>query len=264
MFSFASGVTESGPPLARIFPFRRKAEQPRLRLLCFPYAGGSAALYRPWVQQLAPAIDVCPVELPGHGLRFAEPAARDMRSLCDGLAPAIAQLCDGVSLAVFGHSMGARVAFEIARRFARDVVQLFASASAAPGERVNHDLPSRSRPTSQLTDAEFRQRLGELGGTPPEILAEDDVMNRILPVVRADFLLIEHYQVDPLARVVCPITAFAGRDDASASPAAMAAWQPRTTAAFRLVELDAGHFFLDSRRAVLLDEIVRDLAPRFA
>jgi medium-chain acyl-[acyl-carrier-protein] hydrolase len=243
-----------------VFPFRRPLAQPRLRLVCFPYAGGSAAVYRRWPALVAPEIEVCAVELPGRGVRFSEPPISDMSTLCDGLATALKPLCDGVPLAMFGHSMGARIAFELTCRFDRHVLHLFASGSPAPGVRPRYGASGDARPTAQLSDADFKQRLRELGGTPPEILADDDLMARVLPIVRADFVLIEQYQVDPQSRVSCPVTVFAGVDDSRASPVVAAAWKLRSTAACRVVELDAGHFFLDSHRDPLLREIDRDLA----
>lgn len=248
--------------VAKTFPFRRRVSRPRLRLLCFPYAGGAATLYRTWPDLLAPTVDVCPVELPGRGVRFAEPAIHDMTRLCDGLAATIEQLFDGVPVALFGHSMGARIAFEIARRFDGRILHLFASGSPAPDTRSRQGAPSGHKPTAQLTDAELKQRLRDLGGTPPEILADDELMVRALPVVRADFMLIEQYRAEPRSRVSCPITVFAGMDDPGASPSAAATWQLHTSAACRVVELEAGHFFLESHRALLIREIGHDLAPR--
>jgi len=245
---------------SRAFPFRRGQAQPRLRLVCVPYAGGAAALYRAWRDLVAPAIEVCAVELPGRGVRFREPPISDMARLCDDLAAAIEPLLDGVPLAIFGHSMGARVAFELAHRFDRRVAHLFASGSPAPGIQLHHGTAGDRRPTAQLDDDAFKQRLRELGGTPPEILANDELMARVLPVVRADFVLLEQYHVDPQSRLSCPITVFAGRDDSRAPPTAAVAWALRTTAASRIVELDAGHFFLESHRSRLLREIERDLA----
>ena len=246
--------------LARVFPFRRKVDRPRLRLLCLPYAGGGASLYRQWSPALEPAVEVCPVELPGRGVRGDESLVPDMTSLCDGLAAAVEELADGVPMALFGHSMGARIAFELARRFEGQVVHLFASASAAPGAPWKHAAGGDVRPTIQLTDDEFRQRLRALGGTPLAILDDDDLMARVMPIVRADFVLIEGYRAAPRSCVGCPVTAFAGVDDPRASPSDAAAWELSTTAAFRLVELDAGHFFVDSHRSDLLREIRRDLA----
>lgn len=248
---------------AHLFPFRKQLAQPWLRLVCLPYAGGAASLYRPWPTRLAPGIDVCPVELPGRGLRFGEPMPRDMATLCDVLVPALERLlADGTPLALFGHSMGARIAFALAHRLDGRITRLFASGAPAPGVRLRYGATSDQRPTSQLTDAELTQRLRDLGGTPTEILEHAELMERVLPVVRGDFVLVEQYQVDPSIRVSCPITVFAGVDDLGATPAAASAWQLRTTSSFRLVELDAGHFFLDSHRDLLLREIMRDLGPQ--
>lgn len=248
-------------PSPNYFPFRKVHPQgpPRLRLFCFPYAGGGASLYRQWTSQLAPAIEVCAVELPGRGVRLTEAPIPDMAAMCDDLAAAIQPLCDGTRIAMFGHSMGARIAFELARRFEDHVVHLFASGSPAPGTKWRHAL-NDTRPTSQLTDAEFKQRLRDLGGTPTEILDHDELMARMLPIVRADFLLTEGYRVEPRSRVTCPITIFAGVDDDTAAPPAAIAWEHCTTSASRMVEIAGAHFYLDTHRAQLLREIVRDLA----
>jgi len=247
--------------VAKVFPFRRKlAQPPRVRLLCLPFAGGAASQYRSWPARLAPAIDVCPIELPGRGLRQHEPPVADIDLLCEQLASAAAPLATDVPLALFGHSMGARIAFELARCLGERVVHLFAAGSPPPGLRSEYP-GNDSRPTEQLTDAELKQRLRDLGGTPLELLDDDDLMLRALPIVRADLVLIERYQVDPHARVACPITVLAGTQDTDGSPAIAAGWQLRTTAAFRMVELDAGHFFLDSHRTDVLREIEHALAP---
>lgn len=248
---------------AKIFPFRKPLAQPRLRMLCFPYAGGAAALYRAWPSLLAPAIDVCPVELPGRGVRTLESPIRAMAPLCDSLAAAIAPLLD-VPTAVFGHSMGARIAFEIALRFPRQIIHVFASGSPPPGARPRFTQLTDRRPTIELTDRELTQRLRELGGTPPEIIDDTTLMARLLPAVRADFELIEAYRGTPSDRLACPITVFAGLDDAGASPAVAAGWELRTTARCRLLELEAGHFFLDTHRDALVRQIAHDLAPHLA
>src|SRR5262245_156411 len=114
--------------LAKLFPFRRAVGQPRLRLLCLPYAGGTASLYRQWPDGLPSAIEVCPVELPGRGVRLGEPPSSDLSRLCDDVIAAIDEL-PGLPMAVFGHSMGAKLAFELARRLDDRIVYLFASGS---------------------------------------------------------------------------------------------------------------------------------------
>jgi medium-chain acyl-[acyl-carrier-protein] hydrolase len=251
--------------LAKVFPFRRLVRDPRVRLLCFPYAGGAALLYRQWSDGLPPGIELCPVELPGRGVRLGEAPVSDMSALCDGVVAAIDALPDNIPIALFGHSMGARIAFEVARRLDGRIAHLFASGSPAPGTRRNVVLDD-PRPTAELSDAEFKQRLRELGGTPHRILDDDDMMAYVLPTLRADFVLIESYRPEPQHRVSCPITVFAGADDpgGSATDAEMIAWEQRTTARCRIIGLDAGHFFLGSHRAQLLREIAHDVAPWLA
>jgi medium-chain acyl-[acyl-carrier-protein] hydrolase len=245
---------------SRVLPFRRVLAQPQRRLVCVPYGGGSASVYRRWSEPMAPAVEVCAVELPGHGVRFAEAAVSDMAALCDGLTDAIAPLFDGVAVALFGHSMGARVAFELARRFDGRVAHLFVSGASAPAGPPRLGAPDDRRSTAELSDDELKQRMRALGGTPSLILDDDKLMTRVLPVVRADFQLVEAYRIEPQVRVACPITVFAGSEDPIASPVAAAGWERRTTGAFRAIELAAGHFFLESHRGLLLAEIARDLS----
>ncbi|HSS02127.1 MAG TPA: alpha/beta fold hydrolase [Kofleriaceae bacterium] len=258
--------------VAKIFPFRRLVSAPRVRLVCLPYAGGAAALYHGWAKDLPSTIDVCPVELPGRGVRLREPLITDMAAMAEHIAAAIAELPGNLPLALFGHSMGARIAFEVGRLVERrgagrfdGLVQLFASGSPAPGMRRNLHLDD-PRPSAELDDDEFRQRLRQLGGTPRQVLEHDELMAHVLPIVRADFILIEEYRADPDARLSCPLTAFAGAQDPGAAEGdpAMVGWRQRTTGKTRIVGVDAGHFFLESHRADLLREIAHDLAPWLA
>src|SRR6185436_10261056 len=173
------------------------------------------------------------------------------------------QLPGDVPLAIFGHSMGARIAFELARRFDGRVAHLFGSAAPAPGLRRHRPGHDHVRPVSELTDDDFKQRLRYLGGTPPQVLGNDEIMARVLPVLRADFILIEQYRVEPGVRISAPITVFTGVRDRgiTASDDVVTAWRDRTAARSRIVELDAGHFFLETHRAHLFREILVDLAP---
>jgi medium-chain acyl-[acyl-carrier-protein] hydrolase len=246
--------------LNKIFPFRRPLPAPRLRLVCFPYAASAASLYRPWVDLLGSTIEVCPVEYPGRGVRMAEPPLRDMKRLCDSLLEPMLELQGGVPLALFGHSMGARVAFELAQRLSGKVVHLFTSGAVAPDIAPRLGGGPGAKPIAQLNDEEFRARLRELGGTPPEILDDDGLMERVLPMVRADFVLVERYRAAPHAQVDVPITVFRGTEDPGVFAPDADRWQLRTNAAFRHIEVPGGHFFLDEQRALVVAEVQRDLA----
>ena len=254
--------------LAKVFPFRRpsahgSAPGARLRLVCFPYAGGAASLYRRWRDAFPATVEVCAVELPGRGRRLGEPPISDITRLCDESIAALDQLPGNLPIALFGHSMGALIAFEMARRLDGRVAHLFASAAPGPGLRRHRPVNAHPRPVSELTDDEFKHRLRSLGGTPPQVLDNDEFMARFLPMLRADFLVIEHYRVDPEVRISSPITVFTGAADhgLTASDAAVLAWRERTTARARILELDAGHFFLETHSADLHREMLVDLAP---
>lgn len=250
--------------LAKVFPFRRGLPAPRLRLLCVPYAGGSAALFRQWAELFGPHVEVCPVELPGRGVRTTEPPVRDMKRLVDSFHEAADLLPRDAPLVLFGHSMGARISFELAQRLGDRVRHLFASGSAAPDVAPRLGGTPGGKTIAQLTDEEFRQRLRLLGGTPLEILDDDELMERVMPVVRADFVLTERYRPEPHAAVTVPITVLRGSDDVMVRAEEAERWQLRTSAAFRMIEVPGGHFFLDEQREMVVKEIAKDLAPLLA
>lgn len=246
---------------SKIFPFRRALERPRLRLFCLPYAGGAASMYRPWIDAFGPSVEVCPVEIPGRGVRMNEPPVRDMKRLCDALAGPIAELAGAVPIALFGHSMGARISFELACRLGASVRHLIASGSSAPEIPPRLGAEPGAKPIALLTDDEFHQRLRVLGGTPVEILDNAELMERVLPVVRADFVLVERYRAAPQAQLSIPLTVLRGTEDPGVSLENAERWQLRTTAAFRLKDIVGGHFFLEPQREQVLEEVRRDLAP---
>ncbi len=246
---------------SKIFPFRRSVERPKLRLFCLPYAGGAATVFRSWVDAFGPEVDVCPVELPGRGVRMSEPPVRDMKRLCDALAGPVAEAAGTAPAVLFGHSMGARIAFELACRLGDKVRHLFASGSSAPEIPARLGAEPGAKPIALLGDDEFVARLRVLGGTPVEVLENEELMQRVLPVVRADFVLVERYRAAPHAQVSVPLTVLRGTEDPGVSSADAERWQLRTSAAFRIKELPAGHFFLEPKRAEVLEEVRRDLAP---
>jgi medium-chain acyl-[acyl-carrier-protein] hydrolase len=229
---------------------------PQVRLFCLPYAGGSASIFRDWARALPARIELRPVHLPGRERRAMEPAIDDM----DVLVP---QLCDAMTpyldhaFALFGHSMGAAiahaVALELARRGAPPPVRLLVSGRQAP------HLPPRSRPVHALPDAEFRDELRRLNGTPPAVLEHAELMEFMLPMLRADFRLIETYAPDPAARLQCDVAGFCAEHDPEGLPEDVAAWRDVTTGAFRLHRFPGDHFFIQSERAAVLAAIAREL-----
>ena len=238
-------------------PFRTDRPSADVRLFCLPFAGGSAATYRTWGSQLPSRIDVCPVELPGRGTRFAEPPMRDFAALVDHLAEALEPLFDR-PVAFFGHSLGARVALELARRQLGRVVHLYASACPAP----HRDRASASA-HGAMSDEDLVALLRRWGGTPEEVLQNAELLALALPILRADLGLLDAYQGTATPRLDCPITVFAGTKDEDIPLEDARAWSECTSAEHRLVVLEAGHFFVTepAGRATLLAEIARSLSP---
>jgi medium-chain acyl-[acyl-carrier-protein] hydrolase len=239
--------------LDRWVPFRSEGTVVRCRLFCFPHAAGNAALYRPLRSFMPAEIDLCPVELPGRAARLGEPPFTSMSALMERLHHALQPLM-AVPFGFFGHSVGACVAFEAARRLraidGRAAIHLFVSARAGP-----HTSPP---PARLRTDHELLGMLGRFGGTPEAIMQRPELVAAILPTLRADIALAERHTVDAGDRIGCPITAFGGADDVSLS-GSLRSWSDFTRARFRTCIFPGGHFYFASEGGMLADEITKDL-----
>jgi len=238
--------------------YRRPRSAPRVRLFCFPYAGGSASIFRTWADGLPEEIEVCPVQPPGREGRIRETPLSHMDELADAMTEGLAAELDRGPHAFFGHSLGSIAAFEVARR-RRDAgrgepLRLFVSAHVAP------TVPWRDEPIHDLPNPLFRQRVGELNGTPAEVLEHPELMELVEPLLRADFAVNETYQYRPGEPLSCPVTAVGGIADADVPQQDLEEWRQITSGPFQLRMVQGDHFFLqgDSRRE-LLHLIARDL-----
>lgn len=229
----------------------------RLRLFCLPYAGGDAAVFSAWSAGLPESVEVCPVLLPGRSGRIAEPLLDNMTLLVRALAKGLADWIDR-PFALFGHSTGALVAFELARRLEQEgrfPAQLFVSGCGAPQlppgrpDRI-HDLPA----------ADFLERLRALGGMPDAMLANPELRDLFLPILRADFKLSETYRYESGVPLKCPLTAFTGLQDRFVGRQSAEAWRHQTAGAFALYTLPSDHLFLISDRQLLLQLLALKLS----
>jgi surfactin synthase thioesterase subunit len=226
-------------------------------LFCFAHAGGGPSFFRPWRAPLAPEIAVRRVLLPGREWRLEEPPARHITELLGPLCAALTPCLDQ-PYALFGHSMGAVVAFEVARWFSRSSGAgprcLIVSGRRAPGLACDRRL-------SELPDDEFVAEVGRLNGIPPEVLAEPGLLDVVLPALRADFELAETYQPLPGGRLDCPVVAYLSTDDPEVSYDGVLRWREVTTGEFSVRVFRGDHFYLKGGRPDVLEAVRDDLRP---
>lgn len=225
-------------------------------LFCMPFAGGGAAAYRTWPDLLPKSVEPVAVMLPGRESRFAEEPF-------DRMAPLLEHLLDDLPAwldrpyACFGYSMGARVGLALTQAVSARGLPgpsaLFVAAS--PGPSLPVEVPGWNG-----SDEELTEHLHRLGGIPDELRAEPEVLELMLPTVRADLAVVATWPHGgvPVAR---PIHAFAGIDDWYATPDRMQAWERETTDRFQLTVVPGGHFFLGADGGPVLDAVVAELAP---
>ena len=233
-------------------PTSRCAPTSKIDLVCVPYAGGGASVYRGWVADLGPEIGVLPVQLPGHESRMREPLETRLAPIVAALHAAV---CDSVqgALVLFGHSMGALIVFELARALQRlggpRVVLLVVSGYRAP------HLSDLEEPVHRLDDVELLSHLHDLAGTPLEVLGDEALCELILPIVRADFEVCETYTFAPGPALDVPVVVYRGDDDTRMSHEAAVAWEQHTTSTCTVRSFTGDHFFIHSARGELLDDL---------
>lgn len=230
--------------------------QSRMRLFCFPYAGGTAAVFRNWVQYLPPEIELCAIQYAGRGGRLAEPLGEDVVAVMNAVYQDLQSLLKK-PFAFFGHSMGALVSYEFARRLQREQqpepFQLFVSGCIAPHEKLT------TEPTHNLPEPEFIAELRRLQGTPGEVLDNTELMQLMMPIIRADFKASQTYKHVPGPPLESPIHAFGGLKDESVPREKVETWSEHTRSSFRAQMLPGDHFFLNTSQSLLTRIIAQEL-----
>jgi len=227
------------------------------RLFCLPYAGSGAAVYRPWLAQLPATLELQIIQLPGRESRLREQPYAHMDALIGVLAPALEGRLDRPYM-LFGHSMGALVAFELARAMRRRGAP--PPACLAVSGRRAPQLPDPEPALHQLPDGQFVGAMVRRYNAIPRVILEDaELLGLFLPTLRADLALIETYAYTPEPPLDCPIAAFGGRDDTRASLADLEAWQAQSARPIGARQLPGGHFYLQGERANLVAAIVATL-----
>lgn len=221
--------------------FRRFTEAPdgAPRLVCFPHAGGAASWYQPFAQHLHGRAELVAVQYPGRQDRRSEPLVDDIRLLADRIAPLLTR---DRPLHLFGHSMGAMIAFEVALREQPD--HLFVSGRRAP-QIVRDDRVHRR------DDAGLIAEVRRLAGTNARVFDDEELVRMVLPAIRADYRAAETYRYRPGPALTCPLTALTGDTDPKASVNEVEQWRDRTTGPFQLKVFPGGHFFLSDNRSAV-------------
>jgi medium-chain acyl-[acyl-carrier-protein] hydrolase len=236
--------------------FQNVEQSAPLRLFCFPFAGGGTLLYRSWMEAVKPHAAICPACLPGRESRLNEPAIDRMDTLLDALEREIGPYL-GTPFTFYGHSMGAIIAFELARRLERDgrplPKALYVSGARAPQFRLGH------RPPPEPSDSELMEELRKLEGMPREVLENPALLGVAMPALRADTRLYRNYFYQPGAPLRMPVYAYGGTTDPNVQRRHIEAWKEQTTGQFTSREFAGGHFFIQSAQKDFLESLISDI-----
>lgn len=234
---------------------------PQIHLFCLPFAGKGASIYHNWYQDLPPEIAVHPIQLPGRENRLTEPLFTELPALITTLTEAIYPYLNR-PFAFFGHSMGALISFELTRQIRRqyglEPIHLFISGRLAP-QRRRLNLPLHNLPQGVFID-----KLRSFNGTPEAVLQNPDLMNLLIPILRADLAICEKYTYYPEKPFNCPISSFGGLEDREAEVEDLQGWKEHTSSSFKLRMLPGDHFFLLSAKQLVLSSVMEDLATSMA
>jgi medium-chain acyl-[acyl-carrier-protein] hydrolase len=208
---------------------------------------------------LSSAVEVCPVHLPGRAARMRETPFSDVHRLVDAFLPVMVEYLER-PFAFFGHSMGGAIAFELSRRLRRaygvEPQHLFISGRRAP------HLPDNEPPIYNLPEPEFKEELRRLNGTPAEVLEHPELMEIVLPLLRADITLSQTYKCEARPSLTCPLTVYGGMQDIHDEAAGLEAWREHTVGTFNLKMFDGDHFFINTVQQPLLNAVESALLPK--
>jgi surfactin synthase thioesterase subunit len=235
-----------------------RSDEVALRLLCLPPAGGSANLFRRWPQLLPAHVGVVAVELAGRGTRMSEPPQTELSGIIEPLSAAVARLLDR-PLVIFGHSMGATLGSELCRhlyqRTGRHPRMLVAAGCEPPHLVAKRDY------TAWLTDEGLTRFLTEMGGTPAALLANEEYMRLMTPVIRADLSVLAGRRPDPCTPALgCAVRAYLGDADRSVKPAGAAQWRALSNGDFSLSTFPGSHFFVQEAADQVIARLSQDIA----
>ncbi|WP_242837304.1 thioesterase II family protein [Alkaliphilus transvaalensis] len=216
----------------------------KLKLFCFPYAGGSSAIYAKWKKHFNDSIELCPVELAGRGKRYNDKFYDDINEVVEDVFKLIKEDIEKGEYSLYGHSYGSLISYELAHKInelqLRKPKHIFYSGNGSPHlkeSKMYHTLP----------DEEFLKKIIELGGTPEELIKEKELLELFLPLLRADFKVNETYQYkERESKLDCDFTVINGKED-QLTLNQITGWSSHTTGKCRFYMMDGGHFFINEK-----------------
>ncbi len=229
----------------------------RLRLFCFSYAGGGASTFYSWAKELPSDIETVGIQMPGIETRIMEPPVTSISSVIQELAPALYPKLDR-PFSFFGHSLGALISFELTRELLKHYqcqpIRLFVSGNPAP------QIPDSYPPIHDLPETEFLEELRHrYNGIPEEILENHDLLQLLLPGLKASHKMYESYHYITGDPINCGITAFGGLQDNTVNDEDIEAWRHQTKGTFALHMIPGNHFFIHSEKEYFLRILFREL-----
>lgn len=237
----------------------RRSPSALVRLFCFPYGGAGASAYRTWHQGLPSTVEVCAIQLPGREARVGEAPLADLDQVVMSLVDALEPLSD-IPFVFFGHSLGAFLAFELAREL-RDEQRPGPAHLIVSGQRAPH-RPNALPPCFHLPDAEFVEELQRRYDAIPAVVRDNpQIMQLLLPTLRADFTMHDTYEYVAGSPLTCPIASFGGDRDSEVAAHELAEWQACTSGAFTSRVFTGGHFYIRTAQDALLQAIAELLTP---
>lgn len=251
-------MTNELPSANSWLAFRRTNDRARLRLFCFPYAGGGIHTFRGWLETLGPNVDVCPIQLPGRESRLREPPLESIREMVAQISAVVAQFLE-LPTVFLGHSMGAVVAFEVVRELRRRGLPL-PKAMIVSGSKAPQQLPV-DHPIHGLPDEEFLQKVRQYNGIPQQVLQSDELIGLMLPALKADFRAFETYSYLAEEPLAIPISAYGGLRDAGIARSDLEAWNEQSTHPVIVRMFPGDHFFINQQRQLYLQMLGRELLP---
>ena len=249
-------MLQTNAPRTPWFVTRRPNPNAYLRLFCFPYSGAGASVYNSWGERLPATVELHAVQLPGRETRLAEPLCEQLPPLIKAAATAMLPYIDQ-PFALFGHSMGALFSFELTRYLRRhhqvQPQHLFVSGHGAP------QLARLQLPIHELPKQEFIAALRRYNGTPEAVFAHAELLDLLLPILRADFALYETYVYEPDEPFTCPLSVFGGLQDHEAPYARLEPWHEQTQGAYTLEMFSGDHFYFNRESTTFYQSFVRQL-----